>query len=797
MSQDSEPWALCADWLSRCGTLSDVQSLESVEHLASVLKDGVILCKTLNRLKTNCIPYKSFSLRPQGSSFLSTMNIRTFLLYCKSDFMLSEGQLFKIDDLLNVEKFGKVIFTLSKLSMTRFAKNWNIEGFNAEEDTDYVIMERALEEAEEEYDSSLYVAGEEAFDDNSEDIYDILITSQCPSEMPVPKSKKESCMLELLTTEKNFLAVIDTINNLFMKKLKNVLRAEEFATIFFMLDEVKKVHRELYTDIETAFKSSQPALGIAKCFVDHHTSLVFYGELSSKMGAAMEELEKVCRENREVADVVKRSNDLAKVKLHDLLAVPIVRVLKYHLIIKELLKHSQGDEVVELKKALSAIEDLNLYINEVKRDYESMNTITKIQRSIKNIQNYFNSSITSLDSYGRRHFDGEFDIKKVKQGKSSTISSGYIFLFDKVLIICSAKKRGEQYEYRASLAIITIKVQPASNDKGMSQLVLTTSGAEDEKFILSTKKSDNLLKLYNYIELAKSNCCPEGYKANGHHFLLTNFSEVARCLVCNKLLRGKISQGYRCKNTKKIAHKECLTKVGKDAPERKQEKEELPPKRTTRRVPLPPKDTDAQEPTRPAISVPTVVPPVNPPRPPKPNLDPVVQKRKKQLRNSLESQPWYSTLNRNSSVGLLKDLPDGTFLVRYNNDKGNHSISLKYQTVRHLMINRAENGDYYLKAGQTFDSIPSLVDYYRNNSLQPVYSAIASSLGQPYSEVEKRGPRTCRAMYDFSPHDKGQLEFKKDDIIEILLTKDDVWWRGRLGNKRGNFPSNYVEVLED
>lgn len=42
----------------------------------------------------------------------------------------------------------------------------------------FFSRERALEEAEEEYDSSLYVAGEEAFDDNSEDIYDILITSQ-------------------------------------------------------------------------------------------------------------------------------------------------------------------------------------------------------------------------------------------------------------------------------------------------------------------------------------------------------------------------------------------------------------------------------------------------------------------------------------------------------------------------------------------------------------------------------------------------------------------------------------------
>ena len=37
----------------------------------------------------------------------------------------------------------------------------------------------------------------------------------------------------------------------------------------------------------------------------------------------------------------------------------------------------------------------------------------------------------------------------------------------------------------------------------MSQLVLSTKESNDERFIISSKKNDNILKLYNYVELAQ------------------------------------------------------------------------------------------------------------------------------------------------------------------------------------------------------------------------------------------------------------------------------------------------------
>lgn len=85
-----------------------------------------------------------------------------------------------------------------------------------------------------------------------------------------------------------------------------------------------------------------------------------------------------------------------KFKLRDLLAVPMQRVLKYHLLLKvtlptliplmtsreqELIKCTDKDHVErrQLETALEAMQDLSLYVNEVKRDDEALQLLKAIQ----------------------------------------------------------------------------------------------------------------------------------------------------------------------------------------------------------------------------------------------------------------------------------------------------------------------------------------------------------------------------------------------------------------------------------
>ena len=55
----------------------------------------------------------------------------------------------------------------------------------------------------------------------------------------------------------------------------------------------------------------------------------------------------------------------------------------------------------------------------------------------------------------------------------------------------------------------------------------------------------------------------------------------------------------------------------------------------------------------------------------------------------------------------------------------------------------------------------------------------------------------CKALYDYEAQDPSALSFKRGDIIEVLTQQPSGWWDGLLGDERGWFPSNYVEVISD
>ncbi|XP_041120702.1 nostrin isoform X2 [Polyodon spathula] len=55
---------------------------------------------------------------------------------------------------------------------------------------------------------------------------------------------------------------------------------------------------------------------------------------------------------------------------------------------------------------------------------------------------------------------------------------------------------------------------------------------------------------------------------------------------------------------------------------------------------------------------------------------------------------------------------------------------------------------------------------------------------------------TCRALYDFQSDREDELIMKTGDLIVIHQKDNSGWWYGSLKGKKGHFPSNYVEQLE-
>lgn len=50
------------------------------------------------------------------------------------------------------------------------------------------------------------------------------------------------------------------------------------------------------------------------------------------------------------------------------------------------------------------------------------------------------------------------------------------------------------------------------------------------------------------------------------------------------------------------------------------------------------------------------------------------------------------------------------------------------------------------------------------------------------------------AIYDFEGERPEDLSFSRGETVEILRTDDSGWWTGKLGNKIGTFPYNFVQL---
>ncbi|XP_024117348.1 guanine nucleotide exchange factor VAV3, partial [Oryzias melastigma] len=215
------------------------------------------------------------------------------------------------------------------------------------------------------------------------------------------------------------------------------------------------------------------------------------------------------------------------------------RVLKYHLLLQELVKHTQdAADRSNLRIALDAMKDLAQYVNEVKRDNETLREIDQYQRSIENLNQ-------PLVSFGRPKGDGEVrlvsSVDKKKQDR-------HIFLFDVAAIVC--KRRGDNYEMKEILDLNVFKVTnnptPDREGKKWCYGFYVTHQQGQTGFELFFKTRELKKKWLEQFGMAISNLRPENAADNFHEFRMHTFDRITSCNSCHMLLRGIFNQGYLC-----------------------------------------------------------------------------------------------------------------------------------------------------------------------------------------------------------------------------------------------------------
>uniref|UniRef100_A0A8C0XAZ2 Proto-oncogene vav n=1 Tax=Castor canadensis TaxID=51338 RepID=A0A8C0XAZ2_CASCN len=798
-----ELWRQCTHWLIQCRVLPPSHRVTwegaQVCELAQALRDGVLLCQLLNNLLPHAINLREVNLRPQMSQFLCLKNIRTFLSTCCEKFGLKRSELFEAFDLFDVQDFGKVIYTLSALSWTPIAQNKGIMPFPTEEDAVgdediYSGLSDQIDDTAEE-DEDLYdcVENEEA---EGDEIYEDLMRSE-PAPTP-PKmteyDKRCCCLREIQQTEDKYTDTLGSIQQHFMKPLQRFLKPQDIEIIFVNIEELLRVHTHFLKEMNEAL-AAPGAPALYQVFIKYKERFLVYGRYCSQVESASKHLEQVAAAREDVQmkleECSQRANN-GRFTLRDLLMVPMQRVLKYHLLLQELVKHTQDPvEKENLRLALDAMRDLAQCVNEVKRDNETLRQITNFQLSIENLDQ-------SLANYGRPKIDGELKITSVER-RSKT--DRYAFLLDKALLIC--KRRGDSYDLKVSVNLHTFQVRDDSSGERDNKkwshmfLLIEDQGAQGYELFFKTRELKK--KWLEQFEMAISNIYPENATANGHDFQMFSFEETTSCKACQMLLRGTFYQGYRCHRCRAPAHKECLGRVPPCGRHGQDLAGTMKKDRPHRR---------AQDKKRNELGLPKMevfqeyygLPPPPGAFGPFLRLNPgdIVE-----LTKAEAEQNWWE--GRNTATNDVGWFPCNRVKPYVYGPPQDLSVHLWYNVeVKHIKIMTSE-GLYRITEKKAFRGLLELVEFYQQNSLKDCFKSLDTTLQFPYKEPERRAISkppagstkyfgTAKARYDFCARDRSELSLKEGDIIKILNKKGQQgWWRGEIYGRVGWFPSNYVE----
>ncbi|XP_010787981.1 guanine nucleotide exchange factor VAV3-like [Notothenia coriiceps] len=663
------------------------------------------------------------------------------------------------------------------------------------------------------------------------DLFDVQDFGKKQAEVDV----RSCCLSEIKQTEEKYTETLESIEKYFLNPLRTFFSAAEIDKVFVNITDLVKVHKSLMVDVQDSILNKN-ALNLYQIFISYKERLLIYGIYCSRVEIAIAVLDIISKEKEEVRlkleECSKRANN-GKFTLRDLLVVPMQRVLKYHLLLQELVKHTHdAADKSNLKIALDAMKDLAQFVNEVKRDNETIREIDQYQRSIENLNQ-------PLINFGRPKGDGEVrmvsSVDKRKQDR-------HIFLFDVAVIVC--KRRGDNYEMKEILDLNYFKItNNPTTDKESKKWCYgfyVTHQQGHTGFELFFKTRELKKKWLDQFEMAISNIRPEKANHNSHQFKMHTFERITSCSFCHLLLRGIFNQGYLCVKCGLGAHKECLGRLGICG---RTDSTKLKPKGTS--------SPQQQEiPTPPNSGLPRMVVIRDYSGIPYPQCGPplsihagdVIELMFADLHSSwwqgrilatskigffpsdavrpcpcvpkpvdYSAQPWFAgPMERYQAEVELLDRGNSTYLIRHRSKEcTEYAISIKFNDkVKHIKI-LTKDGCFYIAESRLFGTVLDLVEYYKQHSLKEGFSSLDTTLQVPYREMSngnspkantKAGsvfsPRVVGiavARYDFSSRDTRELSLQQADIIKIYTKMTNGWWKGEVDGRMGWFPSTYVE----
>ena len=258
-------------------------------------------------------------------------------------------------------------------------------------------------------------------------------------------SKRNIVLAELAETEKNYVDILNVLIDKFQRPLlaRKALSQSDAKTIFLNISELLAVHTKLLAGIQQAMASTT-GRHVSRPILNHVEAMRCYGQFCCGIPTAMKKLRAMDKGSFMKALEKARTESGQRFHLIDLLNVPMQRVLKYPLLMKELIKATPDDhkDTQGLVHAKAAVDDLARYVSTTKQEHDNLTDM------IASLEKY---NGPPLQQYAPFVKDGDVMYKDAKATKGDTqkLTLRYAFLLNKAIVL--TKPRKTKYVFQGPL----------------------------------------------------------------------------------------------------------------------------------------------------------------------------------------------------------------------------------------------------------------------------------------------------------------------------------------------------------
>jgi len=290
---------------------------------------------------------------------------------------------------------------------------------------------------------------------------------------------------EIYTSELSYVASMQLLNNFYVVPMqveamvKKTFSEKDVAAIFSSVNTILDVSKGLVAELEARLDKWPSVQLFGDIFIRLAPVMKLYAEYINNFDNANARLKAILSTPEGLAFFEScRQKSRSNLDINSLLIMPVQRVPRYELLLKELIRFTEESHVdyKNLVQAQEAIRQINAYINQKKKDTDSRQKLLTIQKEVKGCPTLM---------VAHRYFLMEGSLQVSGSNKHET-GSFYFFLFNDVLMATRKKERlfhHDELEFAFSINLTNAIVKRVA-DTLMFRIVI--GGLEDINVVIYT-----------------------------------------------------------------------------------------------------------------------------------------------------------------------------------------------------------------------------------------------------------------------------------------------------------------------